>query len=239
MILFAEIPLTKKPNEQTPTTVLVYIRERKGSTRITMSFSTKERHVIISAPKRTSQSYLSEFIEKHKSWIEKQVSKHGAVVKTFAPGVIVPYKGKPHTLAHEESNKILVKPEDNLLFVRATATRIDLHVRRWLLKQATESCTEASLRFAKALGVTIAKVSLKSMHTRWGSCSSAGNLNYNWRLILAPEEVLTYVCAHEVSHRIHMNHSKAFWDTVAQIYPNYTTARSWLKKHGSSLYVFG
>lgn len=239
MILFAEIPLTNKTPGQTQVSVSVYVRERKGSTRITMSFSTKERHVVVSAPKRTTKTFLREFITKHQGWIEKQVEKHGSVAKEFAPGVIVSYKGIPHTLIHEESNKVLVKPNGDLFFVRAATTRIDTHVRRWLLKQAMDACNTASLQFAKALNVTVSKVSVKAMHTRWGSCSSAGNLNYNWRLILAPEEVLIYVCAHEVAHRVHMNHSKAFWDTVAKVCPNYEKARAWLKKNGSSLYAFG
>ena len=239
MILFTEILLTTKTAESTSSSVPVYIRERKGSSRITMSFSTKERHVIVSAPKRTTKTFLHDFITTHTGWIEKQVSKHGAVANVFAPGVIVPYKGKSHTLTHEESNKVLVKPDGDSFFVRAASTRIDTHVRRWLLKQATDDCTTASLRFAKTLNVTVEKVSVKSMHTRWGSCSSAGNLNYNWRLIFAPEEVLTYVCAHEVAHRVHMNHSKAFWDTVAKVCPDYEKARAWLKKNGSSLYAFG
>ena len=235
MILFAEIPLIGQSLASVP----VYVRERKGSSRITMSFSTKERHVVVSAPKRTTKTFLRDFITTHTSWIEKQVAKHGAESKVFAAGVIVPYKGKSHTLVHEESNKVLVRPDGDSFFVRAASTRIDTHVRRWLIKQAMEDCTTASLQFAKALNVTVAKVTMKAMHTRWGSCSSAGNLNYNWRLILAPEEVLIYVCAHEVAHRVHMNHSKAFWDTVAKLYPNHAAARAWLKKNGSSLYAFG
>ncbi|MES2253051.1 MAG: SprT family zinc-dependent metalloprotease [Pseudomonadota bacterium] len=243
MILFAEIPLKGQAADQVPgqsgASVSVYVRERKGSSRITMSFSTKERHVVISAPKRTTKTFLRDFITTHMEWIEKQVTKHGAVAKAFAPGVVVPYKGKPHTLTHEESNKVLVKPDGDSFFVRAAITRIDTHVRRWLLKEATDACMDASFHFAKALDVSVAKITMKAMHTRWGSCSSSGNLNYNWRLILAPEEVLTYVCAHEVAHRVHMNHSKAFWDTVAKIYPAHAPARAWLKKNGSSLYAFG
>ncbi len=239
MILFTEILLTGTISQQAPESVPVYIRERKGSTRITMSFSTKERHVVVSAPKRTTKTFLREFITKHQGWIEKQVAKHGIAAQAFAPGMVIPYKGKSHTITHEESNKVLIKPDGDLFFVRAAATRVDTLVRRWLLKQAMDACNTASLHFAKALDVTVAKVSVKSMHTRWGSCSSAGNLNYNWRLILAPEEVLVYVCAHEVAHRVHMNHSKAFWDTVAKVCPHHATARAWLKKNGSSLYVFG
>jgi predicted metal-dependent hydrolase len=233
MILFKELTFTGKA------TIPIYLRERKGSSRITMSYSTTKRHVVIAAPKRTTKTFLTDFIKKHIDWIEKQVAKHGDGSKEFAPGVIVPFRGNAHTLTHEESNRVLVKVDGDVFFVRAATKRIDTHVRRWLMKEAASDVEKESVKFAKKLGVTIAKITVKSMHTRWGSCSSAGNLNYNWRLIFAPESILSYVCAHEVCHRIHMNHSKAFWDTVAKICPDYELARAWLRKNGSSLYAFG
>jgi predicted metal-dependent hydrolase len=233
MILFREHPL------ESAETIPIYLRERKGSSRITMSFSTKNRHVVISAPKRTTKKFLNEFIDKHKDWLEKQSVIQSVLIKEFIPGVIVPFKGKAHTLKHEESNKVLVKADGDIFFVRAATSRIDAHARRWLLKKAMEAVEKESFKFAKKLGVTLEKITVKGMHTRWGSCSSKGNVNYNWRLIFAPEAVLSYVCAHEVSHRLHMNHSKAFWDTVAKICPDYAAARLWLRKNGNGLYIFG
>ncbi|MDF0606006.1 M48 family metallopeptidase [Neisseriaceae bacterium TC5R-5] len=79
---------------------------------------------------------------------------------------------------------------------------------------------------------------LSSARTRWGSCTSAGRLHLNWRLIQAPPAVLDYVIAHELAHLVHMNHSPAFWAETARLFPDWQAARHWLKQHGSSLFHF-
>ncbi len=79
------------------------------------------------------------------------------------------------------------------------------------------------------------QVRLRSQSSRWGSCSSTGAINYNWRLILAPPFVLDYVAAHEVAHLIEMNHSAAFWAVVERTLPDMERGRAWLKSHGRDL----
>ena len=83
--------------------------------------------------------------------------------------------------------------------------------------------------------VEVRQVRLRSQSSRWGSCSSTGNINYNWRLILAPPHVLDYVAAHEVAHLVEMNHSPAFWATVERALPDMDRGRAWLKAHGRDL----
>lgn len=83
--------------------------------------------------------------------------------------------------------------------------------------------------------MTFGGITVRDQKTRWGSCSARGNLNFNWRLILAPEPVLDYVVIHELAHRKEMNHSKQFWDIVEAMMPDYRTQRQWLKEHGDQL----
>lgn len=83
----------------------------------------------------------------------------------------------------------------------------------------------------------IHKISIKEQSRILGSCSTLGNLNFNWRLMLAPIEVVDYVIIHELAHFEEMNHSKRFWAIVAKIYPDYKRHRAWLKEHCSSLYI--
>ena len=90
--------------------------------------------------------------------------------------------------------------------------------------------------YAKLMHVTYHRISIREQRTRWGSCSSAGNLNFNWRLIFAPEEVLDYIVVHELAHRIEMNHSKAFYAIVEQVLPDYKKSRKWLRENGHSLW---
>jgi alpha-glucosidase len=90
--------------------------------------------------------------------------------------------------------------------------------------------------WAPQLGVTFGRVSVKDQKSLWGSCSRAGNLNFSWRLTLAPPEVLDYVVVHELAHRIEMNHSRRFWSHVEKICPDYKVHRKWLRKNGEALY---
>ena len=85
------------------------------------------------------------------------------------------------------------------------------------------------------MGVDYGQITIRSQKTRWGSCSSKGNLNFNCLLLLAPPEVLDYVVVHELCHRKEMNHSPRFWAEVARVMPDYKVRRKWLKDNGNGL----
>ena len=89
--------------------------------------------------------------------------------------------------------------------------------------------------WAKAMGVSYGRITIRCQKTRWGSCSASGNLNFNCLLVLAPEAVQDYIVVHELCHRKQMNHSAAFWEAVAQYFPNYKAAKAWLKEHEAAL----
>lgn len=89
--------------------------------------------------------------------------------------------------------------------------------------------------YAKLLNVSYGKITIRNQKTRWGSCSSKGNLNFNCLLMLMPNEVIDYVVVHELCHRIEMNHSQAFWNLVESILPDYKQQREWLKEHGEEI----
>ena len=102
---------------------------------------------------------------------------------------------------------------------------------------ARDIFTRKTAYYARIMGVSYGRIAIREQKTRWGSCSSKGNLNFNWRLILAPEEVLDYVVVHELAHRREMNHSKAFYAIVESVLPDYRQARRWLRDHGGSLFT--
>lgn len=89
--------------------------------------------------------------------------------------------------------------------------------------------------FAKIIGVNYGRITIRNQKTRWGSCSSKGNLNFNCLLMLAPPEVIDYVVVHELCHRKEMNHSKYFWREVEKVLPNYPDQVKWLKDEGSNV----
>lgn len=101
--------------------------------------------------------------------------------------------------------------------------------------QARKIFPERIRYYEPLLGVRANQIHIKDQKTRWGSCSSKGNINLNWRLILAPQEVMDYVIIHELCHLKEMNHSKAFWELVEQICPDYRERKKWLKENADKL----
>lgn len=111
-------------------------------------------------------------------------------------------------------------------------TRYTPEQEREYREKARRVLTEKSDHYKKILGVDYKKIRIGDQKTRWGSCSSIGTISYNWRLILMPEEIQDYVVVHELCHLIEMNHSKAFWEKVESVIPDYARRRAWLKKNG-------
>ncbi len=106
---------------------------------------------------------------------------------------------------------------------------------RKLADWALQYIPERVETFSKLIGVSYGRITIRNQKTRWGSCSSKGNLNFNCLLMLAPLEVIDYVVVHELCHRKEMNHSKAFWEEVAKILPDYRIYVQWLKYEGDRI----
>ena len=104
-----------------------------------------------------------------------------------------------------------------------------------LVRQALEVIPRVAARFAPGGGGTYGHITIRNQRTRWGSCSSQGNLNFNCLLLRAPQEVLEYVVVHELCHRKEMNHSPKFWAEVERVLPNYRESKRWLKENGPGL----
>ena len=109
---------------------------------------------------------------------------------------------------------------------------LDVAQEKELRERAKSVLAQRTAYFARQVGVTYGRITVRDQKTRWGSCSQTGNLNFNFRLILAPLEVLDYVVVHELCHRRQMNHSAQFWQEVAQVLPDYRERKAWLTENG-------
>ena len=148
----------------------------------------------------------------------------------------------PYGITKRQAEKFLDEKKDWILKnIRQVENRktdqimISEEQRREGIERAKRIFPERTAYFALRMGVDYGRITIREQKTRWGSCSSKGNLNFNWKLILAPPEVLDYVVVHELCHLKEMNHSKAFWDEVGKVMPEYETYKLWLKENGWKL----
>ena len=113
---------------------------------------------------------------------------------------------------------------------------ISAQIKRWLIKRALNEIRVYLDKWSPTVGISYGRVTVREQRTRWGSCSSRHNLNFNWKLIMAPRGAMEYVVVHELCHLIHLNHSRRFWEEVSERLPDYGIWKKWLKAHGQELH---
>jgi predicted metal-dependent hydrolase len=121
---------------------------------------------------------------------------------------------------------------DEFILPTCLASQAKTLFRRWYQEKAKEIIPKRVERCADQYGFIYKKVTITSAQKRWGSCNSRGNVNFSWRLIMVPIEVVDYVIVHELAHLTHLDHSKKFWTKVQSIMPDYKNHKKWLKLNG-------
>ena len=149
----------------------------------------------------------------------------------------------PYRTTNAEINRILSERQDwirtHVARVRSARASADTlapltdEELRQLSRQAAQYIPPRVAMYAERIGVSYGRITIRHQRTRWGSCSTKGNLNFNCLLMLTPPEVIDYVIVHELCHRKEMNHSTRFWALVASVLPNYVEQKRWLREHGA------
>jgi len=209
--------------------------------------------VQVVAPVSMDDSEIIPLVEKKREWIFSKLESYrhrlvqiGAERK-FVSGEKLLFMGKDYPLKviEDEGRFTSVILTNGQFFVNINRD-IPLEKRReairrkleqWYIIQAKEIIHQRLELFNDKIGVEINRVRFKDQKTRWGSCSQKGNLNFNWKLVMAPTYILDYVVVHELCHFIQMNHSKEFWRQVGRQIPDYQERRKWLKENGIKLMV--
>ncbi len=111
------------------------------------------------------------------------------------------------------------------------------NLEKFYKEQAIDVLKERTDYYSNILKVAPKNIVIKNQKTLWGSCSSKGNINYNYKIVMAPLEILDYIVVHELCHLVYMNHSKDFWDLVESIIPDWKKRRNWLKENGYKLKI--
>lgn len=222
------------------------LKRSSKATRLRLQIKSDEPRLVLTAPRWVLGIQIDRFLEAQSDWIEKHWDKLARQVKrrpkpTYKAGETFYYFGEELTLSLIPSSAW--KPT---IRVRENQLEIFLHrdikkseglkaakkaVEEFYKAKASEVIHDRLQHFNQHYALSYKRVTFRNQKTRWGSCSSEKNLNFNWRLIMAPIEVIDYVVVHELCHLGQMNHSKKFWSFVAETQPNYAETKKWLKEN--------
>lgn len=194
-------------------------------------------------PAGVSRAEAERFARRHIGWLEQNLSRLPDRVH-FADGTRVPLLGTDHVIRHHPAAKRGAWAYDDAengpaIGVSGHTEHLARRVEDFLKARARDEIAPRARGFAARLGAQAGRVTLRDTRSRWGSCSTRGDLSFCWRLIMAPERVLDYVCAHEAAHLLEMNHSSRFWRLVDGLVDDMAVPRAWLKRHGAALHRYG
>ncbi|WP_245454101.1 M48 family metallopeptidase [Aquabacter cavernae] len=223
--------------------VRVAVRRHPSARRLTLRVRAATRDVALTAPPQVSLATADAFVQRHRGWVQARLVRLPENVP-FADGSVVPLRGEPHRIVHQPGARGTCWVERDadgvgLICVAGDQPHLARRVRDFLKRQARADLLEAVRRHAAALKVEVGPVTLRDTSSRWGSCAADGALSFSWRLIFAPPSVLDYLAAHEVAHRLEMNHGPRYWRNVERIFPARRTAEAWLRANGAGLHRFG
>ena len=195
--------------------------------------------VVLTVPRRVSQRRALAWADSQKDWIARA---RAAVPdrQPLEPGAQLPVRGGDLAIFWDEKASRIPRIVDGTIHLGGPRETVEPRLLRWLRQEALRVLSEDTCFYAAKAGVTVTRVGIGDTLSRWGSCSSSGAIRYSWRLILAPDSVRRATVAHEVAHRVHMNHGPDFHALVAELYEGDPgTARDWLRKHGAGLHRIG
>ena len=217
-----------------PLAIRVSLRARRVGLRIDAA----RRRVELVLPRGVPAELGLAFLRDKRRWIVARLEALPRPVP-FIEGAVVPVLGAPHRIRRWFAAAPPVTIADGEIRVRGDPAHLARRVRDHLGVLAHDELARRARPLAAQIGHKIARISVRDTRSRWGSCSSGGNLSFSWRLIFAPEAVVAYVVAHEVAHLAEMNHGPAFWRLVERLSPGNAASRAWLDRHRARLLSYG
>lgn len=215
----------------------IFIKQSSRANRLRLRLARDAKSIIITAPKIMSEKKALAFAHQSLDWIEAQLNKAPKHIP-FANGAILPINGI-NTRLEIALPRTRPQSQDGTIKIPCADINFDTKAKVILKKVAQKIAKSHMDRLTPYLTRQPSKLRITDTKSRWGSCSHDGVISLCWRLIFAPPEVFNYVIAHELAHLKEMNHSKAFWDEVKRICPDYKFHYKWLKTNGAKLHMYG
>jgi predicted metal-dependent hydrolase len=211
----------------------VVLRRSARARRLSLRISRLDGRATLTLPHQVPEREGMAFVRERESWLRKHIAQVEPEVRIRIGGTVSFEGAEVQLVAGDVKRARLV---DGALMLPDDPNMAGKRVAAFLKLRARDALADASDRYSRAVGKSYGRISLRDTRSRWGSCSSAGDLMYSWRLVMAPPQVLEYVAAHEVAHLQHMDHSDRFWGVVDRLFPNHKACRKWLRDNGGSLH---
>jgi len=215
----------------------------KYSNRKTLNISVeRDRSIIVRAPHYLTPEKIDKVVQSKRQWIKEKLNhtqKYPLISenKEFVSGETLMYLGKNYQLLVVDEEVDGIEFDKRFKISKANQPKANELFKKWYLSQALKKIEPLATKYAKSLGVEYNQFKTSEMKYRWGSCTPANNIIFNWRIIKAPMYVLEYLVAHELVHLLEDNHTPRFWNILSIQVPNYEKAKNWLKKNGQLLEV--
>ncbi|MBN1793982.1 MAG: M48 family metallopeptidase [Candidatus Omnitrophica bacterium] len=201
---------------------------------------THDAALLVRAPLHASLEEIRRVLRREADWIlEKKALARRHMLrhppKKFASGEIFYYLGRPYSFSVTDADEITVT--GSLEFPRHLASDVRGHLKNWYRARALETLEERARVYAGEIGCSYRRLRISNARKRLGSCSLRGNVNFSWRIIMAPLHVIDYIVVHELVHLKEHNHSARFWDRVRAAFPRHEESRRWLRENGHLLTI--
>jgi len=201
--------------------------------------------VVVVSPSHVPSRLIQDFVASHLDWIARAQAKLRELRPAASHDTVQLFGQEyPLSVSEEPNHKLGVTLKDHQITIRLVSRnitptlkspKVTLELEHYLKATAEKYIVPRTHQLAQIMSIKFGRITLREQKSRWGSCSSQGNLNFNWRLVHYPPAIIDYVIIHELAHRKHMNHSVSFWNFVSQFDPEYLKHRGWLKRHGLNL----
>ena len=200
----------------------------------------RDGHLRVRAPKTTSDEDIEHFVQRRRFWVyqkRKSVQSQAEIARKreYVSGETFPYLGRHYRLDVRDIPDGELRFENKFILPRQLLYKAGNCFHAWYKARADERIGTHTRRWAKSMGIEFNRVMISDMSRRWATCTAKKNLNFNWRLIMAPMQVVDYVIVHELAHIIEPEHSDKFWNLVRITLPHYRNSLNWLEKHGQEL----
>ncbi len=205
-----------------------------------------ETGLTVVIPKSYKLTQLPSLLKEKKRWILNKLVRYGHVSplsteKAIKSGDTIPYLGQDLKIVirqnHGEADSVKLEQTRLLVNLKSVNSNLNLVLEGWYRQQAERFIRERAEELSARMGVTYGRLSIRGAKTRWGSCSHKANVNFNWKLMMAPKPVIDYIIIHELAHLKEMNHTEKFWQVVAGYCPGWRNHRRWLKDFQPELVV--